>query len=297
MEFLRTPDEQFENLPDFDFAPNYIDIPSAENARMHYVDTQDGDELILMLHGEPSWSFLYRHMIHALKGDYRCIAPDLLGFGRSDKPTTIEDHTFEFHYQALVDFVEALDLTDITLIVQDWGGLLGLPFATEHDVRIKRLVILNTGLTTGEIPMGEGFMRWQQFAAKVGMRMVPGQLIQQSTVSDLSEEVVAAYNAPFPDKSYRAGVAAMPLLVPSEPDMAGAARHRAAHDMLANYEKPVTVLFSDKDPMLGGAVKYFKKLIPQTKDDPTIEDGGHFLQEDKGDVIAGHVRVFIERTA
>ncbi|MEO0597908.1 MAG: haloalkane dehalogenase, partial [Chloroflexota bacterium] len=236
MEFLRTPDEQFENLPDFDFAPNYIDIPSAENARMHYVDTQDGDELILMLHGEPSWSFLYRHMIHALKDDYRCIAPDLLGFGRSDKPTTIEDHTFEFHYQALVDFVEALDLTDITLIVQDWGGLLGLPFATEHDARIKRLVILNTGLTTGEIPMDEGFTRWQQFAAKVGMRMVPGQLIQQSTVSDLSEEVVAAYNAPFPDKSYRAGVAAMPLLVPSEPDMAGAARHRAARDMLAHYE-------------------------------------------------------------
>lgn len=296
MDFLRTPDDRFENLPDYDFEPHYVEIPSAENARMHYVDTGGDGELIVMLHGEPSWSFLYRHMIHALKDDYRCVAPDLLGFGRSDKPTEIEDHTFDFHYQSLIDFVDALDLTDITLVVQDWGGLLGLPLATEHDARIKRLVILNTGLTTGEIPMGEGFMRWQGFARKVGKKMVAGQLINQSTVTDLSEDVIAAYDAPFPDASYRAGVAAMPLIVPTEPDMPGADRHRAARDMLANYQKPITVLFSDKDPVLGGAVKYFKKLIPQTADDPTITDGGHFLQEDQGAVIADHMRAFMART-
>ncbi|MEO1287733.1 MAG: haloalkane dehalogenase, partial [Chloroflexota bacterium] len=229
MEFLRTPDEQFDNLPDYDFAPNYLEV---HNARMHYVDTVVGDETLLMLHGEPSWSFLYRHMIHALKDRYRCVAPDLLGFGRSDKPTQIEDHTFDFHYTSLEAFITQLDLRDITIIVQDWGGILGIPLAMEHEDRIKRIVIMNTGLATGDIDLGEGFKQWQNAARKIGMRLESGTVVQGGTVADLSKDVVDAYNAPFPERKYRAGVAAMPLIVPSELDMAGADKHRAARDRL-----------------------------------------------------------------
>lgn len=296
MDFLRTPDERFANLPDYDFAPHYVDINAA---RMHYIDTENGDETLLMLHGEPSWCFLYRHMIHGLQDSYRCIAPDMFGFGRSDKPTQIDDHTFDFHYDSLVAFIEALDLQDITIIVQDWGGILGIPLAIEHENRIKRIVIMNTGLATGDIDLGEGFLRWQAFARKVGTRLEAGSLVARSCEKDISEEVIAAYDAPFPDKTYRAGVAAMPLIVPSTVDMPGADKHRAARERLRTWDKPALVLFSDKDPITSAAGPFFRKMIPTAGENPdaVIEGAGHFLQEESGAEIAEHIHAFIERTS
>ena len=295
MEFLRTPDERFDNLPDYDFAPNYADI---NGARMHYIDTQDGSETLLMLHGEPSWSFLYRHMINNLKSDYRCIAPDLFGFGRSDKPTEIEDHSFNFHYDSLQTFIDTLDLQDITIIVQDWGGILGIPLAIENEDRIKRIVIMNTGLATGDIDLGEGFLQWQAFAKKVGKRLEAGTLIEKSSLRGITQAVKDAYNAPFPDRSYRAGVAAMPLIVPSTLDMQGADKHRAARERLKTWDKPALVLFSDSDPITSAAAPFFRKLIPTAQDNPpaTIEGAGHFLQEEAGEEIAKHIRAFIKRS-
>lgn len=296
MEFLRTPDEYFDNLPDYNFNPNYVDI---NGARMHYLDTQNGSETLLMLHGEPSWAFLYRHMIHGLQDRYRCIAPDMLGFGRSDKPSEIEDHTFDFHYHNLIQFVETLDLKNITLIVQDWGGLLGLPFAVEHEDHIKRLVIMNTGLATGDIDLGKGFKRWQDFARRAGRTIESSMIVGMSSQKKLSDEVKAAYDAPFPDESYRAGVAAMPLIVPSTPDMQGAAKHRAVRDRFATWQKPTLVSFSDSDPITSAAAPFFRKLIPAAQKQPetVIKGAGHFLQEEAGDEIAKYIGEFIERTS
>ena len=294
MEFLRTPDEQFENLPDYDFEPHYLEV---DGARMHYIDTETGSETLLMLHGEPSWSFLYRHIIHGLQDSYRCIAPDLFGFGRSDKPAEIADHSFDFHYNSLLAFVKQMNLQDITIIVQDWGGLLGIPLAIEHEDRIKRMVIMNTGLATGDIDLGEGFKQWQAFAKKIGKRMEAGTIVKQASVRDIPDEVIAAYNAPFPERSYRAGPAAMPLIVPSTVDMPGADKHRKARERLATWEKPTLVLFSDKDPVTGGAAPLFRELIPSARRNPEtmIKDAGHFLQEEAGAEIADHIRTFIER--
>lgn len=294
MEFLRTADEQFNNLPDYDFEAHYLEI---DGARMHYIDTKTGSETLLMLHGEPSWSFLYRHMIHGLQDSYRCIAPDLFGFGRSDKPSEISDHTFDFHYNSLLAFVEALDLQDITIIVQDWGGILGIPLAIENEDRIKRIVIMNTGLATGDIDLGPGFLQWQAFAKKIGKRMESGTIIKQSAIREISDDVIAAYNAPFPERNLRAGPAAMPLIVPSTVDMPGADKHRAARTRLKTWDKPALVLFSDKDPVTSAAGPVLRRMIPTAQDNPdvVIENAGHFLQEEAGAEIADHIRNFIER--
>lgn len=296
MNFLRTPDDHFENLPDYDFDPRYLHLSSG--ARVHYIDTEEGNETLLMLHGEPSWCFLYRHIIHGLQDTYRCIAPDMLGFGRSDKPAELDDHTFDLHYDALAEFVTTLDLTDITLVVQDWGGLLGLPFAVEHENRIKRLVIMNTGLGTGDVDMGEGFMKWQNFARRMGTEMLAGLIVRGASHSKLSREVLAAYDAPFPDASYRAGIAAMPLRVPTTPDMPGAELSRKARERYKTWQKPTLLLFSDQDPVTSAGVHFFRKLIPAVQEQPeiTIEGAGHFLQEESGQEIGQHIRAFLERT-
>lgn len=294
MLFLRTPEERFTNLAEWSYAPHYLEILGG---RMHYVDEGSGPETILCLHGEPSWSYLYRKMIAPLRQVARVIAPDMLGFGRSDKPAELEDHTYSFHAESLRRFIEALDLRQITLVCQDWGGLLGLPLAVQMPERFARLVIMNTGLPAGD-QMTEGFMRWRAFAERVGRSLEAGQLIAISSLSKPSAEVIAAYDAPFPDESYRAGVAALPLRVPISPDMDGAPQMRAARDALRAWHKPALVMFSDGDPVTKGGDRYFRGLIPSAAEQPeiVIAGAGHFLQEEQGALLAEQIAAFLART-
>ena len=295
MTILRTPDDRFENLPDFPFAPNYVEVNSL---RLHYVDEGEG-EVILCLHGEPSWSYLYRKMIPPLAAQHRVITPDLVGFGRSDKYTDPNAYSFQMHRDALVGFIEALDLQGITAVVQDWGGLLGLTIATQLPERFARLVIMNTGLPTGMFPMPEAFMQWRAAAERFGTRLPIGRVIQGGTVTDVPSEVLKAYEAPFPDEQYKAGAAVFPLLIPLKPEDPGAAEMSRAQRQLTRWTKPALVMFSDGDPITRGGDALFRRAIPGAKDQPEIiiEDAGHFLQEDKGEEIAGHILEFMERTA
>lgn len=295
MTILRTPEERFQKLPDYDFAPHYIDIG---DTRMHYIEEGCGDEIVLCLHGEPTWSFLYRHMIPPLARGFRVVSPDMIGFGKSDKYAAPADYSFQMHYDKLVGLIEALDLRNITLVCQDWGGLLGLTIAANHGDRFARLVVLNTFLPTGEEKISDAFMHWRAFSQKVGMRMQVGRLVAQTITNyDVPAEIVAAYDAPYPDDSYKAGAAVFPSLVPISPDMPGAKEMKAARNALSHWSKPALVMFSDGDPILGGAANFFRRLIPTAADQPeiTIRGAGHFLQEEKGAEIAAEVIAFIKR--
>jgi len=294
MDVIRTPDERFEGLSGFPWEPRYVEV---DGLRMHYVDEGEG-ETILCLHGEPSWSYLYRKVIAGLSGSYRLVAPDFVGFGRSDKLTSPEDYTFGLHLETLEGFAAALGLSDVTLVVQDWGGMIGLRFAVLHEKLVRRLVILNTGLPTGKKP-GEAFLQWQGFVRNTPD--LPIDLVMQMGVYKkelLTDDVLAAYLAPFPDASYKAGARAWPLMVPVAEDQPVAAENRATREGLKMWKKPALVMFSDKDPISAGADEFFRKLIPTATDQPkiVIENAGHFLQEEKGEEIAGHIREFMERT-
>lgn len=289
---MRTPDERFQNLPDFPYEPSYVEV---NGLRMHFVEQGEGDP-ILCLHGEPSWAYLYRKMIPTLSTVGRVIVPDLIGFGRSDKLPNKDDYTVALHAQQLVGFIEALDLRNVTLVCQDWGGLLGLPIVAEHPDRFARVVVMNTFIPTGDEPASEGFLRWRGFAAKQTDLDV-GFILQSGCVTKLAPEVIAAYNAPFPDASYKAGAHQFPLLVPITPDNPASDWMRNARKFFATWTKPALVMFSDSDPVTRGGDNFFRKLIPSANDEAeiTIAGAGHFLQEDKGEEIAAHIKQFIER--
>ncbi len=293
---LRTPDERFENLPDFPYEPNYVTV---NGLRIHYID--EGPKIagpVLMLHGEPSWCYLYRKMIPAIAAaGHRAIAPDLVGFGRSDKLPRREDYSYQFHVDIVEGFVKALDLKDITLVCQDWGGLLGLRVLAAHPDRFARAVVANTGLPTGEGKPSEGFLQWRKFSQEVDNFHVGG-IVNGGCSSDLSEEVIAAYNAPFPDDSYKAAARIFPMLVPISPDDPAAAANKKAWETLTKFTKPVLTAFSDNDPITKGGDKVFQKLVPGAQGQPhtTIANAGHFLQEDQGEELARVVVEFIAAT-
>ena len=289
MESYRTPDARFEGLPGYAFEPRYLD---QDGLRMHYVEEGSGDP-VLLLHGEPSWAFLYRKMIPPLARVARVVAPDYFGFGRSDKPTSIEDYSYDFHYSSIARLAAEFDLREATLVVQDWGGPIGLRLAVEHPKRVARLVILNTGIGAGRAPSPE-WLRFREFMRRVGTEIVPGQLVRISCVSDLEDDVVEAYNAPFPTPESKAGVLAFPEHVPTELDHPNAAKMLEVRAALERWEKPALVLFSDSDPIFPpAAAERLAARIPGAGPAEIIAGAGHFLQEEKGEEIAERIVRFL----
>lgn len=312
---LRTPDERFENLPDFSYKPNYVTI---NELRVHYVEAgPPSGNVILLLHGEPSWSYLYRKMIPILveKG-YRVIAPDLIGFGKSDKLVNQKDHSYELHVSIITEFVKTLDLTNISLFIQDWGGLIGLRVVHNLPSRFSRIMAANTGFTKAKgwkgwfghtlfkrkikslgkvngkyLSENPGFESWVAYSQSIDDFRV-GDIIQGATVTELSEEEVKAYNSPYPDDSYKAGPRVMPMLVTSQLRK----NQKVWDETFKKWNKPFMTAFSDKDPITRGGHKLFQKSVPGAANikHHTTENAGHFLQEDKGSELADLLIQFIE---
>jgi haloalkane dehalogenase len=280
----RTPDERFAGLPGFDFAPSYLE---QDTLRMHYVDEGAGDP-ILLLHGEPTWAFLYRKLIPTLARERRCIAPDYFGFGRSDKPTEREWYSYDRHYASIERLVRELDLRDLTVVVQDWGGPIGFRLCVTEPTRITRLVVLNTGI--GARAPNEEWLRFQAFMRRVGTDIVPGQLVRLSLVQPVADEVIAGYDAPFPVPEARVGVAMFPELVATTSGHPSAPAMLAVRDQLRSFDRPALVLFSDSDPIFGrSAAEVMAALLPGAELDPPLEGAGHFLQEDRGVEVAARI--------
>ena len=330
MKFVRTPDERFENLQGFPFAPNYTEVDDSEGGklRMHYLDEGPSDgQIVLCMHGQPSWSYLYRNMIPILtKAGYRCIAPDLVGFGRSDKPTSIDDYTFARHVEWVRQLISNLGLTDITLIGQDWGGLIGLRVAAENEDLFARIVVANTGLPTGapvpkemeealykkfdetpglppqEMMMkmatstdGFGFFYWIKYCAEYPDFKVT-DIIQPGDGKPFPAEVQAGYGAPFPDNSYMSGARKFPTLVPILPNNEAIPANKAAWEVFEKWQKPVITAFSNNDLVTAGGDKPFQERVPGAKGQKhvTIDGGGHFLQDARAAQLCEVVIGFIQ---
>ena len=296
MDVLRTPEERFANLPGYAFAPHYVEV---SGLRVHYIDEGPRDAApVLLMHGEPSWSYLYRKMIPVISAaGHRCVAPDLIGFGRSDKPTARAEYTYQRHVDWMRGVLEALDLREVTLVCQDWGGLIGLRLVAEHGQRFARVVAANTFLPTGDVEPGPAFTAWREYSQTTPKFHVGG-IVRGGCATTLPPAVIAAYDAPFPDDSYKAGARQFPLLVPATPDDPAAAPNRAAWEVLRRWTKPFLTAFSDADPVTAGGDAIMQREIPGAHDQPhtTITGAGHFLQEDKGEELAGVVVTFVEKT-
>ncbi|HLZ73786.1 haloalkane dehalogenase [Phenylobacterium sp.] len=300
MEILRTPDERFAGLADWPYAPRYATVVDADGTqlRLHYVDEGPRDgAVVLLMHGEPSWAYLYRKIIAALvaKGR-RVIAPDLIGFGRSDKPAQRGDYTYERHVAWMSHWLLQMELEDVTLFCQDWGGLIGLRLVAAFPERFAGVVVANTGLPAGT-GLSEGFKAWLDFSQKVPVLPI-GFILNGGCVRDLSEAEIAAYEAPFPDESYKEGARQFPTLVPITPQHASVAENEAAWKVLERFDKPLITAFSDGDAVTRGGEAAFQARVPGAKDQPHVTlSGGHFLQEDSPAEIAALIEGMIVRRA
>ncbi|NVM44503.1 MAG: haloalkane dehalogenase [Candidatus Lokiarchaeota archaeon] len=294
MKLLKTPEIRFENLPDFPFEPHYLDV---KRIRIHYLDEGPrSSECVLLMHGEPSWCFLYRYMIPILiNAGYRTLAPDLVGFGRSDKPTEQSDHTYRKHVEWIIQWVRLLNLQKITLFCQDWGSLIGLRVAIENQDRFSRIVLSNGGLPTGEQRMSDAFLNWREFS-RTADKFDVGRIVQGGTIKNLSRDVIKAYDAPFPDDSFKAGARIMPSLVPISKDDPEHLTNKKAIEQFGKWKKPFLTAFSDGDPITKGGEKFWQETVPgaQSQNHTTIRDAGHFVQEDRGPELAKLIIRFIK---
>ena len=287
---FRTPDERFDSLPGYDFAPQYVD---QDGLRLHYLDEGEGAP-VLLLHGEPTWAYLYRKVIPQLVPVARVVAPDLFGFGRSDKPVDREWYSYDSHSESIARFVEGLDLRDVTIVVHDWGGPIGLRVVVERPDCFARLVILNTGIVSGR-PPSETWLRFRDLVRRTGTDFRPGQLVRVGCTRELSDDVIAAYNAPFPEAEAMAGVLMFPELVPTEPEHPSAQKMREVREELRGWTKPALVFFSDSDPVFSPVVaERFAELIPGAELQQPVGGAGHFLQEDAGEEVGQRIAAWLQ---
>jgi haloalkane dehalogenase len=301
MKALRTPDDRFEHLPGYAFEPHYVDVDDGDGGRLrvHYVDAGPADgDVVLLLHGEPTWSYQFRTMIPALTAaGLRAVAPDLVGFGRTDKPVELTDYSYERHVGWMEAFVEAVGLRGATVAGQDWGGIIGLQLAVRHPDRFARIVASNHGFPTGDRPPTEAFLAWLDYSQKADPLPV-GQIVANACAAPLPAEVTAAYDAPYPDESYKAGARIFPVLVPIRPDDPAAPTARWALELLKAWERPFLTAFSDGDPITAGADVMFQNTVPGAKGQPhaIIAGAGHNLHEDAGAELGRVVVNFIAAT-
>jgi len=285
---FRTPDERFAGLPGYDFVPHYIE---QDDLRMHYVDEGEGAP-VLLLHGEPTWAYLYRKVIPQITPVARCIAPDYFGFGRSDKPVEREWYSYDTHTASLERFVDQLDLRDLTVVMQDWGGPLGMRLAVERPDRIARLVVMNTGIFSGR-PPSDTWLRFRDLVRRTGTDFQPGQLVRIST-TDLPDDVAAAYDAPFPTPESKTGVLMFPEQVPTEPDHPSAKTMVDVREKLRSWKRPALVFFSDSDPIFSPRVaERLAQLIPGAELQEPVAGAGHFLQEDAGEEVGQRIAAWL----
>jgi haloalkane dehalogenase len=299
MSLIGTPEARFEDVRGYDYPHDSVTVTD-DDAQMAYVDAPGeggGEETFLCLHGEPTWGFLYRKMIPGLRERGRVVVPDFLGFGRSDKYTDVDAYSFELHYETLRRFVETLDLESVTLVCQDWGSILGLPFAvSDQPERFDRVVAMNALLTDGDVELVDTWYRFKEVVVEADDLDVT-RVIDGGCVNDLSADAIRGYSAPFPDEESKAGAYAWPPMVPQTPDMPGADRHARLREDLREWEKPFFVLFSDSDPITRSYRDLFRDLVPTADEEPDVwvEDAGHFLQEDAGEACAEHIVEFVDR--